>query len=145
MKKKLLNWNVRFFFIIYSFFLYRVGSFIGRDIGSHVYPEDLNIFWIPVILYLVLLIISQRLASKPQYADSYYAAAIAVLVPIGVYWGVLMNAHRHGTFIAEKPFDYIVQPAIICFFSILIAVNYFRCAAITKQEGRESWESKQSK
>ena len=49
----------------------------------------------------MLLIIGIRRANNPQYAESYYAAAIATLVVIGLYWVHFIFAHISKWWYAE--------------------------------------------
>ncbi len=123
MKEKLLKRNVILYMILHSVSMLFAGYKLGEANLAYRFPYEIFVF--PAFYLLMTAIaISQRNNPVMGTVKSYSVTAIVTLISSGVLWGERL----------------IFYPGFLFIGSLLIAVNYFRCAVITWKEDSDLWE-----
>lgn len=142
MKKEMLKHNVIFYGIQYSLSLLYVGFECGSlnwgltdDSFRIRYTQQL--FVLPAI-YLVLMLIGQRLRKGQEYSTGkgYYVMAGVTLVYIALVWVKLYDLYNREYMTITSKLD-VIYPAIMAFFSVVIAAFYIACAVKTAMENKK--------
>lgn len=135
MKKTLLMWNVILYAITYSVSLLYVGFKYGE---WYPYITGLEYFLFPIV-YLILLIIGHYLMKnhRDNSVRSYCVMAIVTLTFISLLWGVWLIAYFQGRMPSATFMDIVLFPAVLFFFSVMISIFYFICAAQTRKHIQE--------
>lgn len=138
MKEELLKWNINFYGILYSASMLYTGYEYGE--ASH-YPISRGPeYFIYPAVYLIFFFVARRLLREREYVKgkSYFAIGFVTLACVCLDWGSRLYFYNQGRMTLANHLDIYVYPAVLAFFSVLISVCYFICAAKTWKEDKES-------
>ena len=149
MKKEMLKHNVIFYGVQYSLSLLYVGFECGSlnwgfTDDSHRVLYTQQLLALPAI-YLVLMLIGQRLRKGQEYSTgkSYYVMAGVTLVYIALVWVKLYDLYNREYMTITSRLD-LIYPAVMAFFSVVIAAFYIACAVKTAMENKKIRAQEQS-
>lgn len=140
MKEKLLKQNVILYTILQNVSLLYAGYELGEANLAYRFPYE--VFIVPAFYLLLMAVaVTQRKNPVMGTVKSYSATAIVTLIVSGVLWIVRLIAHVNGNLAGDDPqITAFIYPGALFIGSLLIAVNYFRCAVIIWKEDRDLWE-----
>ena len=130
MKETLLKVNVVLYTILYNVSLVYAG---------YVYGRHGRILFVFVLFYFLMrfIAVGQRNSPVIGTVKNYCIMAAVMLGFVCVFWGGKLQDYFESGMFPETELDYFIYPGILFLGSVLIAVNYFRCAAITRREDKK--------
>jgi len=155
MKKEMLKHNVIFYGIQYSLSLFYAGmeceevNLPGWQYAlsrkDYFVIEYMLQFFALSVIYLILMLIGRRIYREREYCTgkSYYTMA-AVTLAYSALICALWYARYNNSYVTITSKLDLIYPAVMAFFSVVIAAFYIACAVKTAMENKKIRAQEQS-